>query len=290
MYRIIFFLIFLFITNFNLFPNESCGLILITFCANTNSPPDTAALEEKIHVTADEMPKFGGREAHHFIFWLERNLIYPEAAIADSIQGKVYVQFVIDANGHIKDVKIAKGVHTLIDNEALRLVNSSTGWVPGKVNGKPASILLTFPVNFEISGHKRPNFLDLTINNHNEDTVYILAEVMPEFLGNKNKNFREYIAMNIRYPREALEMGIQGTVYVQFVINTEGDVTDAVVIRSAGRILDAEALRVILFSPKWEPGKINDRNVRVKQTFPVSFKISYAAPPKPPRNRTYRNN
>lgn len=113
---------------------------------------------------------------------------------------------------------------------------------------------------------------------------------MPEFLGNESKRFIEYIAMNIRFPIEAAEMRIQGTVYVQFIVNTEGDVTNVQIARSADPILDAEALRVVGTSPKWEPGKINGENVSVKLTYPVSFRVSFGPPPKPTRTRPNRNN
>lgn len=75
-------------------------------------------ITSQVFFTADEMPKFEGREARYFSNWLEKNLIYPVEAIADSIQGRVYVQFIIDSIGQTRDIKIAKGVHKAIDDEA----------------------------------------------------------------------------------------------------------------------------------------------------------------------------
>ncbi len=104
-----------------------------------------------------------------------------------------------------------------------------------------------------------------------KDDLFIVVEDMPRFQNGDVLNFRKYILKNIHYPQKALHEEISGRVYVQFVINREGDLVDAAIIKSKHPILDAEVLRVISFSPKWTPGKQRGRSVDVSLIMPVDF-------------------
>ena len=104
-----------------------------------------------------------------------------------------------------------------------------------------------------------------------DEEVFIIVEDMPSFNGQGQEGFRSYIALNLRYPTIAQENGIQGRVYVQFAVNSKGEVVDVKIARGVDPSLDAEALRVIKSSPKWSPGKQRGRPVKVQFTFPVNF-------------------
>ena len=104
-----------------------------------------------------------------------------------------------------------------------------------------------------------------------EAEVFFIVEDMPDFQGGGQDAFRRYIAENLRYPQIAAENGIQGRVFVQFVVNTDGSVSDATVVRGVDPSLDREALRVIMSSPKWTPGRQRGQPVRVAFTFPINF-------------------
>ena len=82
-----------------------------------------------------------------------------------------------------------------------------------------------------------------------------------------------FLSKNIKYPTTAQENGIQGRVIVQFVVNTDGSITEPKVVRGVDPELDAEALRVISIMPKWKPGKQKGEAVRVKYTIPVMFRL-----------------
>ena len=82
---------------------------------------------------------------------------------------------------------------------------------------------------------------------------------------------REYVTEHVRYPEVAAENGIAGTVYVQFTISKNGDVTDIRVLRSIHDALDSEAVKGIVSSPGWTPGKQRGRPVNVRFTFPIHF-------------------
>ncbi len=104
-----------------------------------------------------------------------------------------------------------------------------------------------------------------------EEEVFFIVEDMPSFQGKGQEGFREWIAKNLRYPEIAAENGISGKVYVQFAVNSRGQVVDAVVVRGVDPALDKEAIRVVTSSPKWEPGRQRGKAVKVQFTFPINF-------------------
>ncbi len=100
--------------------------------------------------------------------------------------------------------------------------------------------------------------------------VYDLVQQMPEFPGGM-RALLAYVSRNVKYPVLAQENGIGGKVYVRFVVNTDGSIADAHVLRSVDTSLDREALRVVNSMPQWRPGMQNGRLVRVNFTIPINF-------------------
>lgn len=105
-----------------------------------------------------------------------------------------------------------------------------------------------------------------------EQTIFEVVENMPDFPGGQAA-LMQYLAKNIKYPTIAQENGTQGRVIVQFVVNKDGSIVDANVVRSVDPYLDKEALRVINTMPKWKPGMQRGKPVRVKFTVPVMFRL-----------------
>ena len=103
-------------------------------------------------------------------------------------------------------------------------------------------------------------------------TIFEVVENMPDFPGGQAA-LMQYLAKNIKYPTIAQENGTQGRVIVQFVVNRDGSIVDAKVVRSVDPYLDKEALRVINTMPKWKPGMQRGKPVRVKFTVPVMFRL-----------------
>ena len=102
--------------------------------------------------------------------------------------------------------------------------------------------------------------------------IFTFVETMPEFPGGQGA-LLQYLAKSIKYPVIAQENGIQGRVSCSFVVNKDGSIVDAEVIRGVDPSLDKEALRVINSMPKWSPGKQRGKPVRVKYTVPVTFRL-----------------
>ena len=96
---------------------------------------------------------------------------------------------------------------------------------------------------------------------------------MPKFQGKEQDHFRVFIQENLKYPVIAQKNGISGRVFVQFDINSKGEVANAIVVRGADPELDKEALRVVNSSPKWEPGIEAGKPVIVRYTFPIVFAL-----------------
>lgn len=100
--------------------------------------------------------------------------------------------------------------------------------------------------------------------------IYDIVEEKPSYPDGDLK-LMEYIAQNINYPQEALESGIQGRVFVSFVVEPNGSITNEKVLRGIGYGCDEEAIRVVKTMPKWIPGKRKGKPVRVSVTIPVKF-------------------
>ncbi|NLK92073.1 MAG: energy transducer TonB [Bacteroidales bacterium] len=105
-----------------------------------------------------------------------------------------------------------------------------------------------------------------------ENRIHVVVERMPEFPGGEAA-MSQFINRTIRYPVIAQENGIQGRVVVQFVVNTDGKIVDVEVVRGVEESLDKEAVRVVKAMPPWNPGRQGGKNVRVKYTLPIRFRI-----------------
>lgn len=105
-----------------------------------------------------------------------------------------------------------------------------------------------------------------------EETIFVVVESMPSFPGGVNEMMR-YLHEEIRYPQLAKESGIQGKVFVTFVVEKDGSVTDVSILRGIGGGCDEEAIRVVESMPKWIPGKQRNVPVRVRFNLPIKFTL-----------------
>lgn len=105
--------------------------------------------EEQIFTIVEEMPSFPGGEAELFKY-LGKNIKYPQMATDAGIAGVVYVTFVVDKDGKIRDVKILRGIGGGCDEEAMRVVKSMPSWKPGKQRGKAVTVQYNLPIRFTL--------------------------------------------------------------------------------------------------------------------------------------------
>jgi TonB family protein len=112
-----------------------------------------------------------------------------------------------------------------------------------------------------------------TTKSTNADPVYTIVKPRPQFPGGDEARHK-YIASTVKYPAEAIEKGLQGTVYVSFVVEKDGSIGDVKVLRGIGKSCDEEAVRTVRNMPKWTPGLYNGKPVRVLFNMPIYFKLS----------------
>ena len=255
--------------------------LIALFMFSGNSEGQTLDQDEEIilYSLVEEKPLFDGKDAemefHRYVF---QNLRYPDEVKLRGIQGRIFVEFIIDTDGSVTDVRLLRGVAPLLNAEVLRVISSSPQWTPGKHEGKVVKVRYQIPVTFKLnaeassSNSQNPAVAEKQTS---EETVYEDVETKPTFNGkDAETGFPEYVYKNTVYPVISQEKGIQGSVVVGFVIDTDGSVTDVKILRGADPLLDAEALRVISASPQWTPGKDVDGNaVKVNYLFPVNFSM-----------------
>lgn len=113
-------------------------------------PQEEEAAEEEIFFVVEEMPEFpGGQLALRK--YIAENVEYPEIARENEIQGRVFVQFVVNEKGDVVNAKVVRGVDPSLDKAALKVVNSLPKWKPGKQREKPVKVSFTVPINFMLS-------------------------------------------------------------------------------------------------------------------------------------------
>ncbi len=107
---------------------------------------------------------------------------------------------------------------------------------------------------------------------HDPNEPMTIVEEMPEFPGGPEALY-PYIGKNLRYPEQAVEEGIEGVVYLTFVVETDGRISNVNVLRGIGGGCSEEAVRVVKGMPNWKPGKQNGKTVRVRYNLPIRFKL-----------------
>ena len=98
----------------------------------------------------EHKPSFQGGDANEFTKWVNKNLVYPEIAKENGIQGRVILQFTVDTDGSVKNVKVVRGVDSSLDQEAVRIVSRSPKWTPGRQRDRAVKVSYTFPVIFQL--------------------------------------------------------------------------------------------------------------------------------------------
>jgi len=132
-------------------------------------------------------------------------------------------------------------------------------------------------VNFDVDVKEETVIKEVVIEDapvvEKADEIFDVVENMPTPPGGM-EGWNKYLQKNLKYPTQARRMGIEGTVYVVFVVNTDGSIQDVDILRGIGGGCDEEAMRVVRQAPAWEPGRQRGRPVRVKMRLPIRFKLS----------------
>ncbi len=125
----------------------------------------------------------------------------------------------------------------------------------------------------EVEDTESDEDVEIEIEEEDDDEFFMVVENMPEFPGG-DLGLMKYIQKNVKYPPIAKEYNITGKVYVSFIVDKSGSVTNVKIVRGVDKNLDAEAVRVVKSLPKYKPGKQRGKAVRVMFTIPINFTLN----------------
>ena len=231
------------------------------------------------YTDADSLPRFCGGSPGMFREWVRRqvdSLLDPGAAVP---RVRVNVRFVIEPDGTMTGIRVsAPKEHSGFAKLVRMAVDKTPLWTPAVAGGEKVrfriSQILLFGQEEELG--KNPDSLD----------------VLPKFQNGGLPEFRRWVMETVKFPREALESGVEGRVLASFVVEADGSVGAVRIIRSPHPVLSREVVQALAESPRWTPGSQNGEPVRVKYTVPVDFRIpaerKTASGPAQERNTTRR--
>ncbi len=247
-------------------------------------------MADDIYKVVEQMPLWADCSSQEcsdksLLEYTSKNLTYPKLARENGIEGSVFIQFIVDEDGLVHDPKIVRDIGGGCGEAALEMIQSmndyETLWQPGRQKGMKVKVLLTIPVVFNLTNKPNENHIALPTKKE-VNKIFKKVERMPfwkdcDSKACSDKELIRYVYTNLRYPVKAMKNKIKGRVYVQFVVEPDGYVSEAKVIRDLGSGCGEAALRVVNAmnddGPSWQPGMIDGENVRVFYTLPVTFKL-----------------
>ena len=211
--------------------------------------------------------------------YFTQNLVYPEDDLQQGNSGKVVIQLHTDAQGVASQYNVKSSFSEAATPIALHLVKTIL-WKPALINGLPSDYDFDYEVDFNAKSYKRywkrHQRLEAPLT-FEADTSYKiyeykqLEEVAKPYFAD-GSNMANYIFHNLQFPAEAKEREIQGTVRLSFVVETDGSVSNIVVVNSVGGGCDTEAVR-LLQETIWIPAEKNGKYVRSTNMQDITFSI-----------------
>jgi len=264
------------------------AVLAFAFAMPTEAP---ISAEEPLPLTvldgdAETLPVFAGCEEagdakaqqactkQKLMAFMGQKLEYPAEAKKAGKEGMVVVEFKVQADGTVGDIKVLKSAGYGMDEAAVAVVEAMPRWTPGKdEDGTAVVTKLTLPFKFKLPSAPL------------EGEVFKVVEEMPRFPGCEEETdadlrekcaqqkLLEFVYGNLQYPEEAKQAGISGTVIAQFIVEKEGQVKNAKIVRSIGGGTDEAVLKVVNNMPDWVPGKQRGRLVNVQFNLPIRFQL-----------------
>ena len=236
---------------------------------------------DSIYQMVEVMPEFpGGTEK--MMDYLSKNIKYPEEAKEKGISGRVFLSFVIEKDGAVSNVKVAKGIGKECDDEALRVVKAMPKWKPGLMKGKPVRVNYMLPIFFKLDeSEKYAPVKGETIAPQadvkpDKNGIWDIAETMPEYPGGID-GLRTFMQDNLTVPEKYKDMDTKAEyrIFVQFVVAEDGSITNVELKKPepSKKDLNDEAIRVVKAMPKWKPGTVDGKPVRVRYVLPVTYRL-----------------
>jgi TonB family protein len=213
----------------------------------------------------DDYPTFQGEYYLSFNDWVVSKIKYPSEATARGIQGRIIVNFTVEADGSVSKVSVMGKPDPLLSDAAVKAVQASPKWDPAKNPEAKDPFTSMVAIKFELP--------DKII----KDDTYVMVEEMPRYPGG-DVELLNFIKANTKYPEAAKAEKAEGMVITRFVVNKNGDVEEPVILKGVHPLLDAEALRVVSRFKGFSPGLVGGNPVNVYYMVPVKFSLSAPEP------------
>lgn len=212
---------------------------------------------------------------------IHNHLIYPQNALDQKKNGKITVYYDVDAEGNATNYRVENAFDEECAKEAIRLVKMIE-WNPALNVGKPVACNDYYTVEFSAKSYKKaeeknPRLMlpEQKYPAQKSNNVYDLKELhnAPQpYFEDPGVTMAAYLRTNLRFPDQAKQFEIQGTVKLSFIVETDGRVSNIIVENSVGGGCDNEAIR-LLQDMLWTPGVKNDSLVRTRTTQDITFQI-----------------
>lgn len=255
---------------------------------NTNDVRATVSATDPIYDEVDEMPRYPGCEdvadsekkalcsQKKLLMFIYENVKYPEAAQKNGTEGTAVIEFVVKKDGQLSDFQIVKSLADGCDAAALEAVKkmAQTKWIAGKKDGKAVNVKMKMPIKFKLSGEPKAQKAGD-------------VDEMPRFPGCdegtaeekmkcSNGKLINFMIENLKYPEDAKKAKTTGMVIVSFVVEKDGKIKDAKVVKSLSVSCDEAALAVIHKMQEqiqWTPGMKDGKAVAVEMNLPFKFAL-----------------
>lgn len=241
-------------------------------------------------------PQFPGGEAGLYKF-IESNTRYPYLLLKIDMEGDLDIKFNIDKNGVVQDVEITRGFDPVADDEVIRMVKAMPRWIPATDSGQPVKMEQKLTISFKADEdlkkrakeqrEKEPNdnfYIGSLIINETDLSGIDSGEVAPDVISqsdtllNRSPQFpggkdalEAYLKSNLKYPKRAIQMGIEGRVIFNILISEQGEISRITLFKGIFRDCNEEAFYLIKKMPKWVPGLKDGKPAPMEVMLPIPF-------------------
>lgn len=243
-------------------------LLLLAFSLCVTANAQTTIHRSSIDVAA----KFTEHD-DDFVAYIAKHVKKPDGINSD-VKGQLVIKISIDENGKASVESISKSVSPEVDAAFTKAILAAPMWIPAKLKGKPVPSSKMAYYNVELNKATSTMTVD-ALNARpplNPNSIYNAVQSSPVFPGG-DKGFDRFLRDNIQYPAAAKSNNVSGRVFIQFIVERDGTLSDMKILRDPGSGLGDEAIRILKASPKWTPGKMRDTIVRTQWIMPVNFSL-----------------
>lgn len=232
------------------------------FIQSSYASVQDTAIYDKYEIAPEPV---GGKLA--YIKWLDEATEYTDSAITADVRGTVVAEFVVERNGDLSHIQVRDTLGFGMEEALRKAIATSAPWRVAIINGRPvrARYQLPIQVNARLSkAGRRAASADRRGAS--------MPEIMPEPPGGQ-RAFMQWVGQNYRVPPEAVTNGVSGTLELGFIVEADGTITQVEVLSDLGHGTGAEAVRILKRSPRWSPGILNGRPVRVHFKLPIKLSL-----------------